>query len=329
MAATRSAVALVIWLNLCLMIYLIQPQQTDFEVPVTNYYEFPPEEEHLMDFRNFTYIIEQPPCQEKTQGLIIVHTAPRNFEKRSVIRETWGDVNSTKDSPLRLIFALGSVQNDSLQSSLIMEQSQYGDLLQGNFMDAYFNVTYKHVMVLKWFNSECENAKFLLKIDDDVFLNTRKLLVSLEERKPINNSLVNLLQQRYSLLLCRKNANDPVIRSHRSKWHVSFKEYRESHYPEFCPGFAIIYSPDVARTLYSEVQKSNYFRLDDVYITGIMSNRANITITDLNPYVLYPDLMEPILQGEIPVHEVDFLVSWHNIQPNQMRSLRTLLATGR
>ncbi|XP_022221316.2 beta-1,3-galactosyltransferase 5-like [Drosophila obscura] len=325
MSNVRSWITLIVWVKLCLMIYLIPPNQTRKDVPTLVEYNFPNDEAHLIDFGNFSYIIEQLPCESDTKGLIIVHTAPDNHEKRSVIRETWGGVNSPSGSPLRLIFALGNIQNSSLESAILDEQAQYGDLLQGNFIDTYSNITYKHVMALKWFNYHCNSAQFLLKVDDDIFVNAPLLLKNLKEPKLSNKQLDNLIQQRSELLLCTKVVKDPVLRSYRSKWRVSFREYSGSRYPDFCPGFAVLYSTDVAKKLYAEAQRSPYFRLDDVHITGILSQRLHISISDLKPYVMYPVEMESLLKGtEIPNDQVEFLVSWHNLNPAQMRSLWAL-----
>ncbi|EDV33439.1 uncharacterized protein Dana_GF20798 [Drosophila ananassae] len=325
MAGVRMVIAFIIWLKLCLMIYLINTHQTISVESIMRDYTSVSNEEHLMDFVNFSYIMEQPPCEMETKGLIFVHSAPKNFEKRALIRETWGSADSIEQSPLRIIFALGKVESDIVQSTLENEQTLFGDLMQGNFLDGYFNVTYKHVMGLKWFHTHCESAKLLIKVDDDIFVNTGELIENLLEPTTNNRTLDIILQQRDNLLFCSLKNHDPVARSYRSKWRVSYKEYSDAFYPAFCPGFAIVYTPDTVRRLYEEVQKSPYFRLDDVYITGIMSNRTNITITDLSPFVLFPNQMNALLEGVVPVSAMQFLVSHHNINPMQMRSLWALV----
>ncbi|KAH8339417.1 hypothetical protein KR074_005352 [Drosophila pseudoananassae] len=325
MAGVRIVIAFIIWLKLCLMIYLINTHQTISVESTTR--EFKPigNEDHLIDFQNFSYMIEQPPCELETKGLIFIHSAPTNFEKRAVIRETWGGVDAIDHSPLRVIFAVGKVENDIVQGALEKEQTLFGDMLQGNFVDGYFNVTYKHVMGLKWFHTYCQSAKLLIKVDDDIFLNTGELIENLTEPSTKNRTLDAFLQQRESLLFCSLKPHDPVSRSYRSKWRVTYEEFPDKYYPKFCPGFAIVYTPDTVKKLYEEVQKSSYFRLDDVYITGIMSSRTNITITDLSPYVIYPSIMNALLEGVGPMSDMQFLVSHHNINPGLMRSLWALV----
>jgi len=47
----------------------------------------------------------------------------------------------------------------------IVEESEvHHDLIQGNFIDAYRNMTYKHVMGLKWATYFCQNARYTMYI---------------------------------------------------------------------------------------------------------------------------------------------------------------------
>jgi hypothetical protein len=73
--------------------------------------------------------------------------------------------------------------NPNTQKLIELENSKFGDILQGNFIDAYRNLTYKHTMVFKWFLESCASAEYLLKTDDDVFINTPFLIHYLENRK--------------------------------------------------------------------------------------------------------------------------------------------------
>ncbi|NWH55678.1 B3GT4 galactosyltransferase, partial [Fregata magnificens] len=48
---------------------------------------------------------------------------------------------------------------------------RHADLLQGSFADAYANLTRKTLLALRWAAARCPAAPFLLKADDDVFVN--------------------------------------------------------------------------------------------------------------------------------------------------------------
>ncbi|XP_060654767.1 beta-1,3-galactosyltransferase 5 [Drosophila nasuta] len=287
----------------------------------------------LIDLHNFAYSMTQPSCEAHIQALILVHTAPRNVEKRALIRQTWGSPRMTSaSSPLRVVFLLGAVRQSEpeLQLALRAENARHADMVQGNFQDAYRNMTYKHVMALKWFNSHCAHAQLLIKVDDDVYVNTPQLYKLLREPMLPNSSsnsnsttpsLRSMLQQRSELLFCRSVLLSRVRRSYRSKWRVSFSEYPDAYYPPYCPGFAIVYSADVVQRLYQAAQHAGYFWVDDVHITGVLAQRTNTTITNLQPYVLYKPDCERVLSGELELDQQEFLFTWHSIAPEQLNAL--------
>ncbi|XP_030557106.1 beta-1,3-galactosyltransferase 5-like [Drosophila novamexicana] len=323
--ATGSNISLYLWIIICLLIYLfmpdgprIVPQQLTTVEPVAAYSE---NSQQLIDLQDFDYVIKQTRCKPHIRTLIVVHSAPHNIEKRSVIRRTWGSpsVIST-GSPLRLFFLVGAVEDEAMQAMLLAEHTRHGDLLQGNFLDGYFNLTYKHVMALKWFYTRCEPAQLLVKVDDDIYLNTPQLLQHLRLPFSTDSVLENLL-------LCAIRDRDRVVRSYSSKWRVSFWEYYGRYYPPFCPGFAVFYSSDVVRRLYVAAQRSSFFRLDDVFVTGLLSKRSNITITDLTPYVLGPDELNLLLSRGTESEQLNFLVSWHNMSEQQINGLWQLYGT--
>ncbi|XP_064541981.1 beta-1,3-galactosyltransferase 5-like [Drosophila montana] len=322
--AASSNISLFLWAIFCLLIYLFMPdsprivpqQLTTVELSAA-YSENP---QQLIDLHDFDYVIKQPPCKPHTRALIMVHSAPLNIDKRSVIRRTWGSpsVISTS-SPLRLFFLIGAVGDDAMQSMLLAEHTRHGDLLQGNFLDGYFNLTYKHVMALKWFHTRCEQAQLLVKVDDDIYLNTPQLLEHLRSPFPTDSILEQTPSE--NLLLCAIRNRDRVIRSYSSKWRVSFWEYSGRYYPPFCPGFAVFYSSDVVRRLYLAAQRSSFFKLDDVFVTGLLSKRSNITITDLTPYVLSPEELNFLLSRGTESDQLKFLVSWHEMSAQQINGL--------
>jgi len=168
---------------------------------------------HLMDLPNFVYLMDQPACDKNVRVLIFVHSAVRNVEKRRIIRETWADRKYIDQTPLRVIFLVGGVGENSerWQQFLGRENHQHGDLIQGNFEDAYRNMTYKHVMALKWFSEKCAHAQLLVKVDDDVFMNTPQLVKYLATPSLPEHSLL----QDPELMLCRSVHHSRVKRSYR------------------------------------------------------------------------------------------------------------------
>lgn len=181
-----------------------------------------PEKEKLVDLNNFKFKINSPVCESDEISVItVISSAPNNFHKRQAIRNTWGKPTDY----LKHVFLLGET-TEELFKNILEEQKQYSDIVQGNFIDAYRNLTYKHIMGLKWANRCCPNAKFVLKTDDDVFVHLYELKELLDKRLSSEKDLVS----------CLVNKNMPVLRDGSSKWYVSENEFKGSVYPVYCSG---------------------------------------------------------------------------------------------
>ena len=67
-----------------------------------------------------------------------------------------------------------------MQKSVTTEAEDNNDIVLEDFHDTYLNLTLKTTFLLKWVTSRCSNAKFVFKVDDDVFVNPEKLWSTLE-----------------------------------------------------------------------------------------------------------------------------------------------------
>lgn len=286
---------------------------------------------NLIDLNDFDFLINQPDCSANVTNnnhnsnnhttaaqpinaqrpivLILVHSAPKNVNKRNVIRQTWGQY----DPRARLYFLLGAVKSTAAQAKLRQENLQYNDIIQGNFIDSYRNMTYKHIMALKWFVYNCRHVNYLLKTDDDVFVNTPLLYDFLNGRTTDD----------HSYLFCRKVEGSRIKRTYRSKWRVSTKEYTGWYYPPYCPGYSIIYSHDVVNQLYREAQQTPYFWIDDVHVTGTLAHNLNMTITSVGKYYMDWKQRDNVLNGNLDFTQPKpiFLFTAPNLLEKQIRSL--------
>jgi len=207
-------------------------------------------------------IVPHSDCDVRVYLVVYVHSSLGHHQHRFAIRKTWGNV-SQYGVPVRVVFVVGQRPREVLPSyeALVQEEVRsYGDLLQSNFLDTYRNLTRKAVAGLKWVTEHCRSAKYVLKTDDDTFVNLYLLL-----------RLLNLQTKhgKYgkNVLVCNV-CKTPVSRV--GKWKATIEECSIDEYPRFCQGIAFVMTIDVAITLYNA---SNYVPLlwmDDVYITGFL-----------------------------------------------------------
>lgn len=211
--------------------------------------------------------------------VVYVHSAPGNQRRRMVIRQTWGDV-SQYDVTIRVIFVMGVSTNGLENEELQFEADAYGDIVQERFTDSYRNLTYKALAALKWISNCGSRSKFVLKTDDDIFVNifvlVRHLRLQLDRCSP---------QPCRGQLFCLVWENMIVMRD--GKWKVEETEWKESTYPKYCSGSAFIMSTDVATSLLRASLEVPFFWVDDVYVTGLLPVRAGgISHTDYASHYL-------------------------------------------
>lgn len=128
---------------------------------------------------NFYFVLNNNNMCENNSNiltLIMVTSYFGNMETRSAMRRSFSR-EDLKQMNIRRIFLLGESLDDKYtsQKSVEDESRRFGDIIQGSFKEAYRNLTFKHVMGLLWARENCPNAKFVIKMDDDIVVNVERL----------------------------------------------------------------------------------------------------------------------------------------------------------
>jgi len=211
-------------------------------------------------------------CERPYFLLILVSSAPENFDRRDLIRQTWGAYDNF--SPYwKTFFLLGKTTNQAQSDLIKTESKKYGDVIHGNYYEHYWNQSLKIQMGFEWAARYC-SFSFLLKTDDDVFVNTRRLIdVLLFKSTP-----------KKGLYMGKVNHN-PVVKRDRGKWRASFIEYSGKYYPDFCSGGGFVMSYDVIECLIPLFEVTEPFRIDDVYV-GMLAKKTGVTPVDHSGFVM-------------------------------------------
>lgn len=220
----------------------------------------------LLDLKNFKYIIDSDACESRRYTPILVHSYIGHFEFRHAIRHSYPQTVLDRLG-FRYVFMVGLSNSSSIQKQLLRESSQYADIVQGNFQDAYRNLTYKHVMGLTWFVEHCRESTYMVKMDDDIAVNIFKLK--------------NVIKRNHTLAGCIIKMKP--IRDPHSKWYVSQEEFTAETYPAFLSGWLYVAKMTSVKQLLRVIRHEKYFWIDDLYVTGILAERAQISLTDLRP----------------------------------------------
>lgn len=198
-------------------------------------------------------------CELHTFLLIIVCSAPANFQNRNIIRNTWGSDRTVANKTVQVYFLVGEVYNSTLQQDLVEESAIYNDIVQDHFVDSYNNLTLKSIFMLKLVASHCKDTvQFLMKTDDDMFVNTLPLVNTLRK----SNATKLLL----GCLICHAKP----IKDVNNKWYAPKYLFDGRLYPNYLSGTGYVMSIDVVPRLFEAALKTPIFYLEDIYITGIL-----------------------------------------------------------
>ncbi|KAG0433062.1 hypothetical protein HPB47_020270 [Ixodes persulcatus] len=198
--------------------------------------------------------------------LVLVQSASRNTERRNAIRDTWASPTKGSSSGIRLGFVLGTPRKASLNDKVLREAYEYRDIIMSNFTESYYNLSLSTVTLLRWAVENCAGYDYLVKADDDAFLNLTALRKYLSD-KPKKNSIFGYLMRGY-----RPN------RQPKSKWYTPHDLYNKSRLPDFVSGFAYVITADVVPELYAAAKDIPMFPLEDVYVTGMCRERTRAVL---------------------------------------------------
>ncbi|GIY44984.1 beta-1,3-galactosyltransferase 5 [Caerostris extrusa] len=147
------------------------------------------------------------------------------FRHRIVIRRTWADPKLDLP-PIKVVFLLG--MTNQYQDAIERENEVHEDIIQGNFFDSYRNLTYKHVMGLSWASTFCNKTKYLMKMDDDIFMDIHQFVDYIANQMRTIDLKNNIA--------CYFQTGMPVVRDPVSKWFVSKTEYSPDTFDNYCSG---------------------------------------------------------------------------------------------
>ncbi|XP_068129590.1 beta-1,3-galactosyltransferase 1-like [Hyperolius riggenbachi] len=255
----------------------------------------------------YKFLINQPDkCKDRTPFLImLVMGKVHDLEARHTIRATWGN-ESNYDVDVMTIFLLGfsSFVPDRTQMLLEEESEAFGDIVQQDFMDTYYNLTLKILLGMEWVTKFCPNASYVMKIDNDMFLNVDYL---------VHKYLRPELPVREKYFTGYVLNNTKPIRNSGNKWYVPEEIYPNDTYPPYCAGPGYVFSADMAKKIYDVSQRIRVIPMEDSFM-GICLYELHITITPF-PQDVFSDLYT---NDRCQLHK---LIMAHHYSSDQLRTI--------
>ncbi|XP_050188826.1 beta-1,3-galactosyltransferase 5 [Myiozetetes cayanensis] len=242
--------------------------------------------------------------------VLLVASSCQHLDARMAIRQTWGRERTVAGKRLVTFFLLGSALDPGQQAGIAAEGQKYGDIIQKNFTDTYYNLTLKTMMGMEWVHRFCPQSGFVMKTDTDVFVNVFYLTELLLRKGKTTGLFTGFLK-----------LHEYPIRRRGSKWFVSREEYPGKTYPPFCSGTGYVLSSDVASQIYNVSESVPFIKLEDVFV-GMCLARLKIRLEELHSeQTFFPERIR------FSVSRFKKIVMCHEVEPSEQLSYWSQLVT--
>ncbi|XP_054636424.1 N-acetyllactosaminide beta-1,3-N-acetylglucosaminyltransferase 2a [Dunckerocampus dactyliophorus] len=208
-------------------------------------------------------------CHQDLFLLLAVKTLVPHFGQRQAIRQTWGRTGVLANRTVATVFLLGQTLSQDhfpdLRGMLGREAELHGDLLQWEFRDTFLNLTLKEALFLDWFHHNCPRARYVLKADDEVLVNTLRVLDFLEALPLVKSK---------DLFVGDVIWNAGPHRDQKLKYFVPQSVFT-GEYPPYAGGGGYLLSGDVALRLQDVSRQVVLYPIDNVY-TGMCLQKLGL-----------------------------------------------------
>ncbi len=208
--------------------------------------------------------------------VIVILSARNHFENRNLVRQTYGSIKTVNNIRiLAVVFMFGNsdaigvppTDNDKLQS----EMDRFGDIVLGDFVDCYKNLTLKMIMTYEWISYHCREAQFVVKTDDDILINIFHLTKEMDSWSVADTTSSNIW--------CQIQLNESVVADVTNKFYASPIDFPSGKFPDHCGGLGYVTTIDVVDRIIEEILTSFTGRVteshEEVFMTGIVVQRIN------------------------------------------------------
>ncbi|CAC5395489.1 B3GALT1 [Mytilus coruscus] len=250
-------------------------------------------------------MFERDICGNATVYLfILIFSGPGHYNRRQAIRETWLS-NVNRFTRYTFVTAFSKRFNELLG----IEIREKKDIVQFNFIDTYKNLTYKTMSSFNWITKVCPQASYVLKVDDDNWLNTKSLLETLKRGMVENKVGVSCTS--------RGSPN----RDPSNKYFIPEAIYHEHIYPPYCSGPAYVLSTNVIIQILNIHKHVPFFPLEDIYI-GLCLKKLNIGVINICGFNNVRVYANPCWMKS------KFIISVHEMLPMELSKIWTTKCEG-
>jgi len=265
-----------------------QPARVSIKHGLGDTYDPKSETFHILNRRNVSWVLYPRKGCEEQKLLMLISSGPKSNKLRQKWRKA---IEGVKD--LKVIFMISTpviskedtLDIDSVQKMLKVENDLYGDILQSSLKDGHRKLGYKILTGYIWSYIHCRNAVLVGKTDDNVVLEMESLMRGVDKMRR---------ESEQRPILCGSGTphrNMKPLRSDKGpmsgNWSISIEQVDNDYHPDFCAGFLYLTTPSVGAELVqaglSTYGNKEVEQIEDGLITGQLREKLdNVVITSLS-----------------------------------------------
>jgi hypothetical protein len=208
---------------------------------------------------------------------VVIMTHPGNIGRRRTLRPILRDPNLHGGKKINYVFVAGSSTAGAENDLLNKESAEHGDIMQYSFIDIHHNAALLSTLTFNHIVERCSSLKengvdFILKVEDDSYINLEKLVKKLNTFSP---------DARFVGGYCKiskpeRNINDMAF--------VADDVYLLEYFPVFCSKHAYVVSYKAMADMIKIAPNLPAVHLEEVYITGLCRAAANVNYINLEGF---------------------------------------------
>ena len=182
--------------------------------------------------------------------VLVSSNAPHDW-RREQIRQKWGNKTKwTSKANWRVIFVTGGTEDRGVLNKVHLEAEKYKDVILEDIPESFYALSQKVMIGLQWAHSNF-HYDFILKCDDDIFVQIDRLMHVLDNNK--NEGYIGQVM-----------VKQPVMR--KGRYGLTDEEHKNEYFDPYCSGGAFLISFDTVNKIIPLFDWDKPLKIDDAYI---------------------------------------------------------------
>ncbi|KAL3225302.1 hypothetical protein MRX96_049258 [Rhipicephalus microplus] len=243
---------------------------------------------------------------------VVVSSAPNHASERQAIRDSWA--RDARPGHSAVYFLLSRHTQDATGRRSVVrgrKSSVFGDVIRAVFEDTSKNQTLKSLLLLQWAHTFCLRVSFILKADDDTYMDLPRLIALLESKKAAFKNDTRR-SDGAGFLLGKRHESKPINRNRRRYGIPAGSTWAST----YLSGAAYVMSGAIVGPMLRKALETPVLHNENVFLTEIVASKLNVRLVHSPGFVCCEEFTDRALtvgagrhrrQARQPAHRVDAL----------------------